>query len=69
MISGVPNSTGVPSSTNIRATLPDFGAGIWFIVFMASTIRIVCPSVILSPIEINGSEPGFSLKINSPYHW
>jgi hypothetical protein len=33
-----PNSTGLPSETRMRATLPALGALIWFITFIASMI-------------------------------
>ena len=33
------------------------GAGIWFIVFIASMMRSVCPSVTGSPILTKGAEP------------
>jgi hypothetical protein len=46
---GSPYSTGWASATQILVTLPARGAWIGFIVFMASTIRIVCPSVTESP--------------------
>ena len=42
--SGAPKSTGEPSATMIVLILPDFGDGIWFIVFIASMIRSVSPS-------------------------
>jgi acetyl/propionyl-CoA carboxylase alpha subunit len=58
MTSGDPNSTGTPSSTKIRAILPDFGAGIWFMVFIASMIKTVCPSVTFAPTVTNGAAPG-----------
>ena len=38
IIIGSPNSTGWPSSTRICVTMPPRGAGIWFIVFIASMI-------------------------------
>ena len=40
-IRGSPYSTGAASCTRISVTLPERGAGIWFIVFIASMIRIV----------------------------
>jgi hypothetical protein len=49
IISGSPYSTGWPSSTMMLSTVPARGAGIWFIVFIASTMRSVCPSRTLSP--------------------
>ena len=44
IISGSPNSTGWPSSTRICVTVPARGAGIWFIVFIASMISSVSPA-------------------------
>ena len=43
MTSGSPNSTGWPFSNRIAVTLPACGAGIWFIVFMASMMSSVSP--------------------------
>ena len=57
-ISGAPNSTGAPSSTRMRFTVPARGAGIWFMVFIASMIRKVWPSLSVSPTLMNGSAPG-----------
>src|SRR5690606_26921490 len=42
--SGSPYSTGCASSNRIAVTVPARGAGIWFIVFMASMISSVWPS-------------------------
>ena len=56
--SGSPNSTGWPSSTRICVTVPARGDGIWFIVFIASMIRSVCPTVTLAPTSMNGLAPG-----------
>ena len=47
--SGSPNSTGWPSSTRIAVTLPARGAGMWFMVFMASMISTVWPSFTVEP--------------------
>src|SRR5690606_17483507 len=55
---GAPNSTGAASSTRMRFTVPACGAGIWFIVFMASMMRSVCPSVTVSPTFTKGGAPG-----------
>ena len=41
IIKGAPYSTGCPSVTRIRLTVPDLVAGMWFIVFIASMIRTV----------------------------
>ena len=43
MTSGSPNSTGWPLPTRMAVTMPAFGAGMWFMVFMASMMRIVWP--------------------------
>ena len=43
MISGSPYSTGWAFSTRIALTVPARGAGIWFIVFMASMMSSVSP--------------------------
>ena len=40
---GSPNSTGWRLPTRMRVTTPALGAGMWFMVFIASMIRIVCP--------------------------
>src|SRR6185312_10156259 len=58
MTSGSPNSTGWPSSTTICVTVPARGAGIAFIVFIASIIRIVCPAETFVPTSTNGFAPG-----------
>ena len=41
IISGAPYSTGLPSATRMRLTVPARGAGMWFIVFIASMISTV----------------------------
>lgn len=56
--SGSPNSTGWPSSTRTAVSLPERGAGMWFIVFMASMMRIVCPSLTLVPGCTKVGAPG-----------
>ena len=43
--SGMPYSTGCASSTRIAVTVPARGDGIWFIVFMASMMSSVWPSL------------------------
>src|SRR5215470_4990576 len=58
MTSGSPNSTGCPSSTRICVTVPARGEGIWFIVFIASMIRSVCPTSTLAPTSMKGLAPG-----------
>src|SRR5215510_819659 len=49
---GSPNSTGWASSIRICVTLPARGAGIWFIVFMASMMSSVSPTFTTLPILI-----------------
>ena len=46
---GSPNSTGSALSTSTVRTLPERGAGMRFMVFMASMIRITSPSSTMSP--------------------
>ena len=58
IIRGEPNSTGSPSPIRMRVTVPARGEGIWFIVFIASTIIRVCPSATLSPTETKLGDPG-----------
>src|SRR5690606_32148091 len=58
MTSGSPNSTGWPSSTRILVTVPARGAGIWFIVFIASMISSVSPALTCEPTSTNGFAPG-----------
>ena len=50
---GVPYSTGVPSWTSTRLTMPENGEGMWFIVFIASTMTKVSPSLTASPTSAN----------------
>ena len=54
IMSGSPYSTGWASSTKICVTRPELGAGIWFIVFIASMMRIVCPCFTSWPISTKG---------------
>src|SRR5712664_2797363 len=56
--SGSPNSTGWPSSTRICVTVPARGDGTWFMVFIASMIKSVCPTATLAPTSMNGLAPG-----------
>ena len=44
IINGSPNSTGWPSSIRIWITVPLRGEGIWFMVFIASTMSSVSPA-------------------------
>src|SRR5262245_11348959 len=57
IMSGSPYSTGWPFSTRMRLIVPALGDGIWFIVFMASTIRSVCPSRTTEPTSTNVGAP------------
>ena len=66
IMSGWPNSTGEASSIRIAVTVPERGAGIWFIVFMASIIRIVWPSLTFDPISTNALAPGAGEKYAVP---
>ena len=56
--SGSPNSTGCASSNRICTTVPERGAGIWFMVFIASMISSVWPTETLLPTSMNGFAPG-----------
>src|SRR5262245_26341075 len=58
IINGSPNSTGCASPTRICVTVPERGAGIWFMVFIASTISSVSPATTLLPTSTNGIAPG-----------
>ena len=58
IISGSPYSTGWPSSNRICVTVPARGAGIWFMVFIASTISSVSPAFTTLPMSTNGFAPG-----------
>src|SRR5262249_59902800 len=58
MTSGCPNSTGWPSSNRTWITVPARGAGIWFIVFIASMMSRVSPAFTLLPISMKGLPPG-----------
>ena len=56
--SGSPNSTGWASSIRTCVTVPERGAGIWFMVFIASMISSVSPTTTLLPTSTNGIAPG-----------
>ena len=58
IMSGWPYSTGWPSSTRIWITVPGRGAGIWFIVFIASIIISGSPAFTTVPISTKGRAPG-----------
>ena len=57
-INTCPNSTGVPFSTRISTISALNSDSISFINFIASSMQIVCPIVILLPKSTNGSSPG-----------
>ena len=56
--SGSPNSTGWPFSTRMAVTMPALGAGMWFMVFMASMISSVWPWATRVPTSTKGAAPG-----------
>src|SRR5690606_30904391 len=56
--SGMPNSTGCASSMRMAVTVPARGAGIWFLVFIASMMSSVWPSLTFWPISTNGLASG-----------
>ena len=60
------NSTGWPSFTHISLTTPSDGEGMWFIVFIASTIIRVSPFFIFFPISINFFPPGSGARYAVP---
>ena len=66
--SGSPNSTGWPSSNRICVTVPARGAGIWFMVFIASMMSSVSPAFTLLPTSTNGLAPGSGAAIGGADH-
>ena len=58
IINGSPYSTGWPSSNRICVTVPPRGAGIWFMVFIASTISSGSPAFTTLPMSTNGFAVG-----------
>ena len=68
MTSGSPNSTGWPFSNRIAVTVPARGAGIWFIVFMASMISSVSPWLTRLPISMNGGGAGLGRAVGGADH-
>src|ERR1019366_4362231 len=58
MNSGWPNSTGSPFLASIAVTRPALSDSIWFIIFMASMMHNICPTLISIPISTNGLAPG-----------
>ena len=53
-----PNSTGSPLVTWIAAMRPATSASIWFIIFIASIMHSVSPTLTSSPTLTNGSASG-----------
>ena len=51
IIKGAPYSTAWPSLARMRLTVPARGAGMWFMVFIASMITTVWPSLTVAPTE------------------
>ena len=66
--SGAPNSTGWPSATRMRFTLPARGAAIWFIVFIASMMRSVWPSAHLVADLDERRRAGLGLQVDGADH-
>src|SRR5215469_10345685 len=61
-----PNSTGWASLTQISPITPPLGAAIGFIVFIASTMNNVSPSLTVWPTVMNGLAPGSGAKYTVP---
>jgi hypothetical protein len=61
IVSSAPNLTESPSATGGRFTVSAWGAGLWFVVFIASTINKVSPSSTLSLTLAKGGGVGFGL--------
>src|ERR1700685_1747597 len=57
IISGWPYSTGWPSPTRTWITVPERGAGIWFIVFIASMMSSGSPGFTWPPTSTKGRAP------------
>jgi hypothetical protein len=68
IIRGAPYSTGLPSSTSRRLTVPARGAGMWFIVFIASMIRTVWPSATVAPMVDERRRARFGRQIDRAHH-
>jgi hypothetical protein len=58
MNNGWPNSTGSPFLARIDVTRPALSDSIWFIIFMASMMHRICPTLISWPISTKGLAPG-----------
>ncbi len=68
IINGSPYSTGWPSSNRICVTVPPRGAGIWFMVFIASTISSGSPAFTTLPMSTNGLAVGSGARIGGADH-
>ena len=49
---------GPPPSKDSYLNVPARGDGTWFMVFIASMIKSVCPTATLAPTSMNGLAPG-----------
>src|ERR1700676_5142772 len=58
MNSGWPNFTGSPFFANIAVTRPALSDSIWFIIFMASMMQSIWPTLISLPISTKGFAHG-----------
>ena len=58
MNSGWPNSTGSPFFANIAVTRPALSDSIWFIIFMASMMQSIWPTLISLPSSTKDFSPG-----------
>src|ERR1700677_1057147 len=58
MNKGWPNSTGSPFLARIAVTRPALSDSIWFIIFMASMMQRICPTLISWPISTKALAPG-----------
>ena len=56
--SGWPNSTGSPFLARIAVTRPALSDSIWFIIFIASMMQSIWPTLISMPISTKGLAPG-----------
>ncbi len=66
IIKGAPYSTAWPSLARMRLTVPARGAGMWFMVFIASMIKTVWPSVTVAPTETKAAAPGSADRYTVP---
>src|SRR5665213_2559549 len=58
MNSGWPNSTGSPFFASIAVIRPSLSDSIWFIIFIASMMHRIWPTLISLPISTKGFAPG-----------